>query len=333
METQEFEREVDAAVEEVSFSKIRRSPSIAKLIGALAEASLEFSEVPKDTKNPFYKSTYADLSALIKATRPALGKHGLVVSQFPFMNGAHATVITLLAHSSGEWIETDLTLPVAKADAQGGGSAITYARRYSYQSILNVAGEADDDGNAASGKKPEAEDRFYERTGQERATPALVAAFEAMFKNSGKTSAQLAVILQSRYKAASPSELTKDELTELVKWVASKEPLQDTLKTSVDAAREQAASPQRTVVAKIEGEDKTVSIVGVLGSLEQREKGTKKWLGIKMADGLELSDWHTDHETTLKPYLGKEVEFLARVSSANGKTFYGVETIELQATL
>jgi hypothetical protein len=39
-------------------------------------------------------------------------------------------VVTRLAHASGEWIEGELPLPVSKADAQGYGSALTYARRY-----------------------------------------------------------------------------------------------------------------------------------------------------------------------------------------------------------
>ena len=44
-----------------------------------------------------------------------------------------------------------MSLPLSKCDAQGAGSATTYARRYAYQSIVGVAAEADDDGNEASG--------------------------------------------------------------------------------------------------------------------------------------------------------------------------------------
>ena len=226
-------------IENPNTSPVRRSASIAKLAEALAKASSEFEEISKDTTNPFYKSKYADLAALIKATRPYLAKNGLIVTQFPLMNGTRAGATTMIAHSSGEWMEGDLTLPIAKADAQGAGSAITYSKRYSYQGVLNVAGDDDDDGNAASGKKPkdiaEAEGAFAEKSGG-KAPANLIAAFDAMFKRSGKTPEQLATILRTRWSAGAPADLTRDELGELVKWAASKEPLQQTLETSVKAA-------------------------------------------------------------------------------------------------
>jgi ERF superfamily len=246
--------------DQVVVSPVRRSASIGQIAEALAKASLEFEEVAKDTQNPFYKSRYADLAALIRATRPFLGKHSLVVTQFPLMAGNRAGATTLIIHKSGEWMESDLTLPIAKADAQGSGSAITYARRYAYQGILNVAGEDDDDGNAASGKKPEkvseAEDAWSTKAGG-KAAPNLVSAFEAMFKTSGKTREQLATILRTRYSAGSPSDLTRDELGELVKWAASKEPLQATLETSVAAATKTSGEvlghkPTRTLISNPE---------------------------------------------------------------------------------
>ncbi len=52
-------------------------------------------------------------------------------------------------HSSGEWIEDTLAVPVGKADAQGMGSAATYGRRYALAAALGIA-QVDDDGNAAS---------------------------------------------------------------------------------------------------------------------------------------------------------------------------------------
>jgi len=60
---------------------------------------------------------------------------------------------TRLLHSSGEWIEGRMTLPVSKADAQGYGSALTYARRYGLCAAVGIAPE-DDDGNAASAAAP-----------------------------------------------------------------------------------------------------------------------------------------------------------------------------------
>ena len=60
-----------------------------------------------------------------------------------------ACVETIILHSSGEWLSCGkLSVPVSKGDAQGFGSALTYARRYSLSAAFGVAPE-DDDGNAA----------------------------------------------------------------------------------------------------------------------------------------------------------------------------------------
>lgn len=137
------------------------SPEIGKLAEALAAAQLDFEVVKKDSDNPYYSSKYADLSSVIGATQPALAKNGLVVIQSPIieLEQQRAGVATTLAHSSGQWMSDELLLPATmkakdgtlRFDAQSAGSAITYARRYTYQSMVGVAAEVDDDGNKASG--------------------------------------------------------------------------------------------------------------------------------------------------------------------------------------
>lgn len=139
---------------------IGATEQIGELAGALAKAQTEFKSVLKDTKNPYYNSMYADLSSVIGATQGALAKNGLVVIQNPVVDceGEKAGVTTIIAHASGQWMSHDLMLPatmkgkdgVLKFDAQSVGSAITYARRYSYQAIIGIAAETDDDGNAAA---------------------------------------------------------------------------------------------------------------------------------------------------------------------------------------
>lgn len=146
--------EADVMQLEVSES-FEHSPSIGLLIEALAAASLKFEPAFKEGKNPTYQnSRYAPLEILIAATRDALSAHGLALIQMPSLNGKNVEVTTLLAHQSGEWISSKLALPGTmreRFDAQSCGSGITYARRYALQSILNIAGEVDDDGNAAVG--------------------------------------------------------------------------------------------------------------------------------------------------------------------------------------
>lgn len=133
---------------------------IGELVTALAKAQLEFKPVLKKDTNPAYHAKYSDLSTLIAATQVPLAKNGLVVmqmgrSEFGEDEAKMLTVTTVLAHSSGQWISTDLTLPAImrdRFDAQSVGSAFSYGRRYSMQAILGIAAEnSDDDGNAASG--------------------------------------------------------------------------------------------------------------------------------------------------------------------------------------
>jgi hypothetical protein len=123
---------------------------IGKLVEALAAAQLEFDPLLKDTENPYFKSKYANLAAVIKATQPALNKHGLCVIQLngTDFNQKAATTTTILAHKSGQLISSFASIPTgAKFDAQSLGAAWTYLKRYSYQAIIGVAADIDDDGN------------------------------------------------------------------------------------------------------------------------------------------------------------------------------------------
>jgi hypothetical protein len=126
-----------------------RSESIAQLSAALSKAQGLILGAKKDAANPFFKSKYADLASVWEAIRGPLSANGLSIMQFPRSTDAGVEVETVLSHESGEWVSESLALPVAKADAQGIGSAITYARRYGLQAVAGVAPE-DDDGNAAA---------------------------------------------------------------------------------------------------------------------------------------------------------------------------------------
>ena len=143
-----------------------QSEKTNELIGALAKAQLEYKPVHKESENPYYNSTYADLATLISATQPALAKNGLVITQWPIVdNNEHeAGVMSELAHSSGQWKRISFVLPAngkakdgaLKYDAQTVGTAISYARRYGYQAIAGVAAEQEDDANSigeAAGSK------------------------------------------------------------------------------------------------------------------------------------------------------------------------------------
>jgi len=133
---------------------MRQSTSIAKLAPALVKAQAEVENATKNANNPHFRSQYADLAEIIRTVKPVFTSHGLAIVQMPGLEEGHATVETMLVHDSGEWIASVAGAPLAKADPQGVGSAITYLRRYSLAAIAGIAQE-DDDGNAASRHTPQ----------------------------------------------------------------------------------------------------------------------------------------------------------------------------------
>jgi hypothetical protein len=128
-----------------------QSESINELAAALSKAQGEFAAIPKTETNPFFKSKYAGLPDVIGAASKTLAANGLSVSQFITRDELGSEVLkTYLLHSSGQYIEHDMSLHLGKLDSQGQGSAVTYARRYSYMSVLGLVADEDDDGNKAS---------------------------------------------------------------------------------------------------------------------------------------------------------------------------------------
>jgi hypothetical protein len=128
---------------------MNKSESIAELAKALAKAQEQMGGAVKDSANPFFKSKYADLSAVVKAIKEPFASNGLSYVQFPIESEGRIGVETMLMHSSGEYLSNQFTVQLSKQDAQGAGSAITYCRRYALQAIAGIPAE-DDDGNAAS---------------------------------------------------------------------------------------------------------------------------------------------------------------------------------------
>jgi len=124
------------------------SEGIAKLAEALSKAQAQMTGAKKANNNPFFKSKYSDLSDVIEALSEPFADNGLSFIQSPGFSDTRITVTTRIMHSSGEWIEGECSLPPTKNDAQGYGSAITYAKRYGLQAMAGVP-SVDDDGNEA----------------------------------------------------------------------------------------------------------------------------------------------------------------------------------------
>lgn len=129
------------------------SPTIGKLAGALAKAQKLIGHARAEAENPHFKSTYADLSAVIDACRDPLADNDLARYQAPMSTkDGFVGVKTLLIHVSGEWIASILWCkPVGAATPQAIGSVITYLRRYGLSAAVGTA-QKDDDAEEAQGR-------------------------------------------------------------------------------------------------------------------------------------------------------------------------------------
>lgn len=135
---------------------MNKSEHINELVAALAKARMHFSPITRDRRvevktrtGGSYSFSYAPLDTVVEATYKALCDNGLAVIQLPGPEGLE----TILAHSSGQYISNITQIVQMEAGPQALGSAITYARRYSYAAILGIAVVDDDDANIAEGNK------------------------------------------------------------------------------------------------------------------------------------------------------------------------------------
>ena len=130
------------------------SEDIGKLALALAAAQQMMDKAEKSANNPHLRSKYADLASVIDATRPSLSQNGLAVAQII----SDQVLVTMLCHESGQWMKSYYPINATEQkginDNQAMGSAISYARRFSYESLVCGARSDDDDGAKAAPKQP-----------------------------------------------------------------------------------------------------------------------------------------------------------------------------------
>ena len=132
---------------------MKTSETLSKIAPAFVKAQAAMAGATKSAKNPFFKSKYANLEEVINCVKEPFAENGLSFVQFPISGEGVAGVETIILHESGEFISNEFLLKCSKADPQGMGSAITYARRYGLQAACGIPSE-DDDGNAASAPSP-----------------------------------------------------------------------------------------------------------------------------------------------------------------------------------
>ena len=133
---------------------MKTSDTITKIAPALLSAQKAITFAAKDAINPHLKSKYADLPSVIDAVKGALNDNGIMFSQTATESEPTTLRLTTrLIHESGEWIEDTATMPIAKTDPQGYGSAMTYCRRYTLAAITGLY-QDDDDGQKTVRQAP-----------------------------------------------------------------------------------------------------------------------------------------------------------------------------------
>jgi hypothetical protein len=134
---------------------IDKSEQINELAAALSKAQAKLKHVPKDKTARIrmkaggeYSYNYADLGSTWDAGRAPLTENGLSISQLPSFGDGWLMLDTILMHSSGQYISSQMRTRADEMDVKSIGSAITYLRRYAFAAIIGLVADEDDDGSA-----------------------------------------------------------------------------------------------------------------------------------------------------------------------------------------
>ena len=134
------------------------------LIESLVKAQSEMTHAAFDQTNPHFKSKFASLKSVIDAIKPALNANGIFFMQVSHPLD-HGVGIETIFCKADEKLSTGVVMvPVDKANAQGLGSALTYAKRYSLAMACGIAADVDDDGNGAAAAPPQRKGQSVVRT-------------------------------------------------------------------------------------------------------------------------------------------------------------------------
>ena len=192
---------------------MNKSESIKELAIALCKAQGEMQKAHKKSDNPFFNSTYANLSEVLTCVKESFTGNGLCFTQMPSFDSGIVYVETMIMHESGEWMTSTAGSPISKNNPQGVGDAVTYLRRYSLAAISGLA-QHDDDGNSNSGtkegNKKQVDDNkdWYNETMLNDHHKFIMKK-----KGEGLTGAQIVKEMRQTYKVASKFEKIIEELT------------------------------------------------------------------------------------------------------------------------
>jgi hypothetical protein len=214
---------------------MNKSDSITKLAAALAKFQIDVENPKNIACNPQYNSKYAPLDEVISTVRPILGKYGLSFTQSTGTIENRIALKTMLIHESGEWLESEALILSAyqyneygqkELSAQGAGSAITYARRYSLSAMLGIASENDNDGiEATSNFNTHIEHKKYPITAKQQRL--IKARIEELIALGGEKETVLASLRKKVGEFNELSEMDTDQasvtIDTLTGWVIRKQ--------------------------------------------------------------------------------------------------------------
>lgn len=129
---------------------MNRSESLDKIAPAILKAQRKIGSAIKGSKNPFFKSTYSDLGAVMEACKDACNEEGISILQPLGSDELGSYIETLVLHESGQFLSDKTRVPSGK-NMQEFGANSTYARRFALQSMKFIPSE-DDDGESAVGR-------------------------------------------------------------------------------------------------------------------------------------------------------------------------------------
>lgn len=200
------------------------SENLNEIFSALSKAQIQFNAAVKDAKNPFFKSNYADLNSVFEACREPLSANGLCISQLVSVVDEKNVLITILGHSSGQWIKSHSPIITSKNDAQGFGAGITYIRRYALVSMLGISQE-DDDGESTLTQKQK-DDRYRDKYNKEQASPpkitfptkAQVEIFNAIVKKCPESTLKTIQLKMAENNWESHDKIPLDKFQAMTDW-------------------------------------------------------------------------------------------------------------------
>jgi len=134
------------------------------LIESLVKAQSEMTHAQLDQINPQWKSKFASLKSVIDAVKPALNANGIFFMQISHPVDAGVGIETVFCKGDEKLSTGVVVVPVDKANAQGLGSSMTYAKRYSLAVACGISASEDDDGNAAAAAPPQRKGQSVVRT-------------------------------------------------------------------------------------------------------------------------------------------------------------------------